>query len=237
MLRFSRWFVYHLLRAMILPWVRVVVEGRENLPKGGPLLVIGNHFSFLDGPLLYFFLPYRPLVFLAASDLVDRHHLGFLIDLFEAIPIRRGQGDREALQKAQAVLDRGGVLGVMPEGAVDPVVRNAALAAGGPMPVMRERRVAELVEPRPGAALLAVNTGATILPVGLVGAEQIMPNFRRLRRTTVRFIIGPTFGPLLVDPALEERARRERINELGREMMVHLAALLPPQLRGPFGSA
>jgi 1-acyl-sn-glycerol-3-phosphate acyltransferase len=233
MRRFLHWLVFNIIRGLMALGIRTEVEGRENLPAGGPLLVIGNHFSIFDGPLVYIHLPYRPLVFLAASDLVDRHHLGWLVDLFDAIPVRRGERDRAALERAEAVLRGGGVLGIMPEGAVDPVVRNAALAAGE-LPNTRERRVAELVEARPGAAFLAVRTGALLLPVGIIGAENVLPNLRRLRRTTVRLVIGRPFGPLVVDPDAPDASRREQIDAFGHEMMRQIAALLPAEYRGAY---
>jgi 1-acyl-sn-glycerol-3-phosphate acyltransferase len=232
---FLRWLVYTLVRGLVGLFVRVEVEGRENLPAGGPLLVIGNHFSIFDGPLLYIHLPYRPLVFLAASDLVHRYRLGFLLDLFEAIPVYRGTPDRAALHRAVEVLEGGGVLGIMPEGAVDPVVRDAALAGGGEMPHFRERRVAELVEPRAGAAFLAVRTEARVLPVGIIGAQDILPNARRLRRTTVRMVIGPPFGPLAMPPDLHGKEKRDQMDAFGHEMMRHIAGLLPAAIRGPYG--
>lgn len=234
MRRFTRWLVYQIIRISILTFARLEVEGREHLPAGGPLLVIGNHFSLFDGPLLYICLPYRPLIFLAASDLVDRHHLGWLVNLFEAIPVRRGERDRDAIEKAKVVLDTGKVLGILPEGAVDPVVRNASLAAGQQTPPMRGRRVPELVEPRPGAAMMAVHSGAPILPVGIIGAENILTNARRLRRTSVRFVIGPVFGPLSLPPETPENERRAQITDLSHEMMRHIAPLLPPDQRGPY---
>lgn len=234
MRRFFHWLVYQIIRLSLLACTRLEVEGRQHLPAGGPLLVIGNHFSLFDGPLLYICLPYRPLVFLAASDLVDRHHLGWLVNLFDAIPVRRGEKDRDAIEKAKVVLDSGKVLGILPEGAVDPVVRNAALAAGQQTPPMRGRRVPELVEPRPGAAMMAVHSGAPILPVGIIGAENILGNVRRLRRTPVRFVIGPVFGPLSIDPDLPEHEQRARITELSHQMMHHVAPLLPPGQRGPY---
>ena len=62
-----------------------------------------------------------------------------------------------------------------------------------------------------------------------------MPNLRRLRRTPVRMIIGPVFGPLVIDPTLPKAERRALLDEMGHEMMRHMAALLPLENRGPYG--
>ena len=71
-------------------------------------------------------------------------------------------------------------------------------------------------------------------PTACLGTERIAANLRRLRRTPVRLIIGPVFGPLVVDESLSKAERRERLDELGHEMMRHMAALLPPENRGPY---
>ena len=83
-------------------------------------------------------------------------------------------------------------------------------------------------------AYLAVRSGAPVLPTACLGTERIAANLRRLRRTPVRLIIGPVFGPLVVDESLSKTERRERLDELGHEMMRHMAALLPPENRGPY---
>jgi 1-acyl-sn-glycerol-3-phosphate acyltransferase len=92
----------------------------------------------------------------------------------------------------------------------------------------------QLITPRPGAAYLAVRSGAPVLPAAFLGSEKILPNLRRLRRTPVRLIIGPVFGPLVIDPALPKLRRRELLDEMGHEMMRHMAAVMPPENRGPY---
>jgi 1-acyl-sn-glycerol-3-phosphate acyltransferase len=124
----------------------------------------------------------------------------------------------------------------MPEGGVDETLRPLTLAGvqtglhGGP----NSRVDPQLITPRPGAAYLAVRSGAPVLPTAFLGTEKILTNVRRLRRTPVKMIIGPVFGPLVIDPSLPKAERRERLDELGHEMMRHMAALIPPENRGPY---
>ena len=124
----------------------------------------------------------------------------------------------------------------MPEGGVDETLRHLTTAGvqtglhGGP----NSRLDAQLITPRPGAAYLAVRSGAPLLPAAFLGTENVMANVRRLRRTPVRMIIGPVFGPLTIDPALPKTERRARLDEMGHEMMRHMAALLPLENRGPY---
>ncbi len=223
------------LAARIL--LKLEIEGWQNLPPGGPLLVIGNHFSLYEAPLLLLFLPYHErITWLAATELQESRILKGLIKLYGIIPVWRGQPDRAALHRALDRLAAGDVVGIMPEGGVDDSMRHLTMAGTqlglhqGP----NSRASAALITPRPGAAFLAVRSGAPILPTAFLGTEKINDNLRRLRRTPVKLFIGPVFGPLTIDPALPKAERRARLDEMGHEMMRHMAALLPPENRGPY---
>lgn len=235
---FFRSLIRGFVRLLFRLGLKLAIEGGENLPPGGPLLIIGNHFSIFEAPMLMVFLPYRDRVtWLAATELQTSRILKALIDLFNIIPIWRGQPDRTAIHRALDWLAAGNIVGIMPEGGVDESLRHLTTTGvqtglhGGP----NSRANPVLISPRPGAAYLAVRSGAPILPVAFLGTEQIMPNLRRLRRTPVRMIIGPVFGPLVIDPTLPKAERRALLDEMGHEMMRHMAALLPPENRGPYG--
>lgn len=234
---FLRSLIRALVRLLFRLGLKLEIEGLENLPAGGPLIIIGNHFSIFEAPLLMVFLPYRDRVtWLAATELQESAILKALIRLFNIIPLWRGQPDRTAIHRALDWLAGGGVVGIMPEGGVDETLRPLTMAGiqttlhGGP----NSRADPQLITPRPGAAYLAVRSGAPVLPAAFLGTEKILPNLRRLRRTPVRMIIGPVFGPLVIDPALPKPRRRALLDEMGHEMMRHMAALMPPENRGPY---
>jgi 1-acyl-sn-glycerol-3-phosphate acyltransferase len=126
----------------------------------------------------------------------------------------------------------------MPEGGIDPELRDT-LARGEERPFtegMNVRISAQLIEARPGSAYLATRSQARILPIAFLGTEQILANLRRLKRTKIRMHIGPVFGPLTLDSALRGPSRRQQLDAYGDEMMRHIAALMPPENRGPYGS-
>ena len=234
---FLRSLIRAFVRLLFRIGLRLEIEGQEHLPPSGPLVIIGNHFSIFEAPLLMVFLPYGDrITWLAATELQESRILKALIRLFNVIPVWRGQPDRTALRRAFDWLAGGGLVGIMPEGGVDESLRHLTLAGqqttlhGGP----NARLDAQLITPRPGAAYLAVRSGAPVLPTACLGTERILLNLRRLRRTPVRLIIGPVFGPLVVDESLSKAERRAQLDELGHEMMRHMAALLPPENRGPF---
>ncbi|NJN53879.1 MAG: 1-acyl-sn-glycerol-3-phosphate acyltransferase [Anaerolineae bacterium] len=146
--------------------MKIRVVGGENAPpKGEPLILICNHFSWFELPLLVGQLPYH-IVFLGSAE-VWQHPIGRLLaTAFAAIPIQRGQVDREPLKRALAVLADGGVLGIFPEGGIDPALRpltESGINVAG-VPGQTARIPGVLIPARPGAAYLAVKkwrAGAT----------------------------------------------------------------------------
>ncbi|HUM70432.1 MAG TPA: lysophospholipid acyltransferase family protein, partial [Chloroflexota bacterium] len=208
--------------------MKIRVVGRENLPpKGEPLILICNHFSWFEVPLLIGRLPYK-IVILGSAE-VWQHPVGKLLATgFGAIPIQRGQVDREPLKRALAVLAEGGVLGIFPEGGIDPALRpltEAGIDVAG-LPGQTARIPGALISARPGAAYLAVKSGARVLPTAVSGGEYLWQNLRSLRRTPVTLYIGAPFGPLTVDAQLKNAEKRAAIDAAGDDMMRHIAALL-----------
>jgi 1-acyl-sn-glycerol-3-phosphate acyltransferase len=238
-------FVKSILRVLLIALGRTLsfimfdvrVHGREHLPAGNvrPLMLIANHFSWFDAPLLTIHLPFHP-AFVVATESMQKWWVRHFINLFDGISIWRGQVDREALRLSIAALQRGTVLAVFPEGGMNP--ENAErIARGEQIHQLRghtSRQSGALVRGKSGAALVALQANTYILPVALEGTEQIMGNLPKLRRTRVDLTIGPVFGPLVVEDNLRGPERRARLDLLTDRMMRRIAALLPPHRRGPF---
>ena len=184
------------------------VQGRSNLPDKGPLILVGNHFSFLDPVALIHITPY-PLEFLGG---LRTPNAPAWTDVFRQawgiLPVRRGGSSRDSLNNAAGVLQQGGVLGIFPEG-------------GSWAAVLRP--------PRPGTALLAVKTSAQVVPIGLDGLLDVFPRARRGKRGRVTVRIGTPFGPFENDPKIP---LRKQMDQLGHEMMRRIAQLIPPERRG-----
>lgn len=224
-------------------FIDVSVKGHEHVPPTNePLILIANHFSWFDAPLLSMFLPLKT-VFLIATESQRMPTVRLFMFVFNGIPIWRGQVDRNAFRAAQDVLNDGGVVGVFPEGGIDPEM--AKKVARGEVVVDNHyahasRHNAQLIRPRSGTALLAVQSEARLLPVALLGTHNIVRNlvdwrrWLRWQRTPVTMVIGPAFGPMTIDPALQGRDKRQRLDELSNDAMLHIARLFPPEQRGVY---
>lgn len=200
-----------LARAAFAALCDLHVIGRENLPRGGPLLVVANHFSFIDPVAVIRATPW-PLEFVGGTRMPNAPAVvTWIPKVWGYYPLRRGTGSRYALQGAEAVLAQGGVLGIMPEG-------------GNWATVLRPAR--------PGAAFLAARTGAPILPIGLDGLLDIFPSLRKGQRTRATIRIGKPFGPFQVRGRGKER--RRRLEEVGHTIMRRIAELIPPERRGHY---
>jgi 1-acyl-sn-glycerol-3-phosphate acyltransferase len=236
-------FFLHIVRTSLVMLAAIVgrlllditITGKENVPQSQSLIVVSNHFSWFDAPLLTTFLPFQP-AFLVATESQSRWPVRLFIHLFNGIPIWRGQVDRQALRRALNVLKRGGVLGIFPEGGIDPSIAHR-VARGQRIENISNhyaRESAQLARPRPGIALLAVKSQARLLPVGLIGTEKILQSLRNFKRPAITLRIGPAFGPVTADSQLHGRDRREQLDLLADQIMQHIAALFPPENRGPY---
>ena len=152
------------------------VEGLDNLPADGAFLIAANHVSMVDAPLVMTVLPRRTIVFAGERLRESPFFNWFLSDLANAIYIRRGAGDMEALQRGLAVLRAGGVLAVGPEGGIS---QTGTLQHG-----------------HTGVAYLATHADVPVVPVAAWGQERLTQHWRRLSRPPVHLRIGrPLHSP------------------------------------------
>src|SRR4051794_33895040 len=184
--------VYWVVRAILQPFFHVYFRlrriGLEHIPKEGPVLLASNHRSFSD-PFLIGCCLGRPLHFVAKIELFDKRWKAWILLALGAFPIRRGESDEAAMETARVILERGGAVGIFPEGT--------------------RVRPGPLGEPRSGAGRLALETGAPVIPVAISGTEDIRAGWRiRPRRVTVRCGSAMTF-PRPVDGTASEDLARE----------------------------
>jgi 1-acyl-sn-glycerol-3-phosphate acyltransferase len=191
------------------------ISGLENLPEQGPLLIVGNHFHFLD-TLAPIHSTSWPLEFI--GDLVMPNApplLRIFPNAWQTLKIQQGTPNFEALQASQAVLAQNGVLVIYPEGhAINQPLRPAL----------------------PGAAYMALRTGVPIVPMGTISDNDwqlIKTITEKKRRLNVFTRIGEVFGP--IETSNPDRPTREEIKAAGDLIMTKIAALLPEEFQGEFG--
>jgi len=218
-------FTYALGRSLISPLARLVyrprIEGRENVPREGAVIFASNHLSFIDSVAIPVAAP-RPVHFLAKSSYFEGSGLtGWATKTFfeaiGAIPVRRGAGQAalDALDLQRQLLDEGLAVALYPEGtrSID----------------------GRLYKGRTGAAFLALQTGAPVVPVGLIGTDRVMPVGAKVptmsERVTVRF--GEPLDLSSHGPATSGRARRLATDEI----MAAIHALSGQELAGTYNEA
>ncbi len=195
-------------------WWRWSIDGVERLPpreQGGMILVM-NHINWVDIPAVGALLPFRYRLSWLAKIEIFRHPVaGWFFRNMHVIPIRRGQRDLAALDAAAEALRKGAVLLIFPEGHRS---RNGILQPG-----------------RGGAIRLAIQAGVPIVPMAITGTER---GFRgTLLRQPVHITIGEPYWP---EPLPDNKIPAEVMERLTAEMMVKIAAMLPPAQRGPYAA-
>jgi 1-acyl-sn-glycerol-3-phosphate acyltransferase len=188
---------------------RMEVVGREAVPPFGPLIVVANHLSNHDPPLLAASLP-RRLSFLGKRELFANPITAWLMKGVNVYPLDRAGPGVEALRLALDLLGRDQAVVIFPEGHRSP---DHAMQEG-----------------LSGAAYIALRSQAPILPVGITGTENC-PTWR-MCFPMCRF--GVHIGQPFTLPVLEGRPSREVINSLRDMMMQRIAAQLPPEYRGVY---
>jgi len=164
--------IYWALRAMLVPFFLVYFRlqrvGREHLPRSGPLLLASNHRSFLD-PFVIGTLVRRPVYYMAKRELFEKRWQAWVLNALGAFPVDRGAGDGDAMATAREILARGDCVVVFPEGT--------------------RVRPGPLADPRRGVGRLALETGAPVVPVAVIGSDAVRRGWR-IRPRKVRIRVG-----------------------------------------------
>jgi 1-acyl-sn-glycerol-3-phosphate acyltransferase len=195
------WGCTYLLRFLLRILTNWKVTGRENVPRTGALIVISNHLHNSDPPMIGAGIARRRIRWMAKIELF-KMPFGIVPRLWDAFPVRRFESDLAAMLNAERILKRGGVLGMFPEG-------HRSLT--GYMGLAH-----------PGTAMIALRSGATVLPCAITGTEQFRKPLVVFRRPTFTLTIG--------EPIHLEAVRRPteaQISELTGRMVAAIQAQLP----------
>ena len=192
-------FVFPIFRFLF----RGKIIGGSNLPDTGGVVVVSNHGSHLDPPILGHALG-RPVAFMAKSELFRIPILSFIISACGAYPVKRGAGDREALRTASNRLIEGWATGVFLDGT--------------------RQENGRVNDPKAGAALLAARTGCPILPVAIVNSHRAFPKGSLLPRFVP---IHLKVGVLIQPPAT---SKRKDLSSTTKEIQLTINSMLDEAL-------
>jgi len=205
-----------LLLAICRPLLNILfswkVEGRENIPLTGPLILITNHVHLLDPFFLVFSFP-RWINFMAKEELFRSPFLRPWLRWAGSLSIRRGGKIREKqkmLKSARNALEKGFILGMFPEGGRS---RDGKLRKG-----------------KPGSAVIASKTNVPLLPVGIVGTDKIKGISWLWKRLGIVVNIGKPFKL----PPNYSKMSKSQMQLLTTQLMREIAALLPPEYQGAY---
>lgn len=206
----TRWLVTTLCKWGLEVLCKIDARELSKVPMQGPLIAYANHTAMVEAPLIFTQLQPRPVTGLAKIETWDNKFLAWVFDLWEIIPVRRGEADIEAMRRSLEALEQGRILGISPEGT--------------------RSKTGALIRAHAGLAVLALKSGAPLQPIAHWGGENFGKNVKKFRRTPFTVRVGPIF---YLD-ARGEKVTREVRQQMADEMMYQLAKLLPESYRGEY---
>lgn len=186
-------------------------RGVEHVPREGPCLIASSHLSVVDPPMTAVAIPSRQVYFMAKKELFSIPILSCLLRSYGTFPVERGAGNPQALERAAALLGRGRVVGLYPEGTRS---RDGRLGRG-----------------RLGVAQLALRTGAPVVPAAVFGTDHLLHERRMWPGGPPP---GIRFGPPLRFPP-EARPARARLEQVRDEIMAAIEVQLQAGVPRPPG--
>jgi 1-acyl-sn-glycerol-3-phosphate acyltransferase len=195
------------VKPLMRAWFRMRVEGAEHVPASGPVILASNHRSNMD-PVLLAAAVRRPVAYMAKAELFV-WPLGAILRVIGQFPVQRGGIDREALRRTSAVLARGGVLGLFPEGT---------------------RGDGSFASVHPGLGYIVLRERCPVLPVAIFGTERVRRRFGWLPfASPVRIVIGPPIElPAVPADRSGRRVAAEALQQRLRAFVMAAAGAAPP---------
>ncbi len=200
--------VNSIMRMCFRLFFRLNLDVLESVRTTGPLLIITNHPSIFEGPMLYVFLQPRNMMGLAKRELFLRRRSGWLMRLWEAVPVDLTGLSKSSMDRIFQAIDEASFLVIAPEG----TRTNEGVLNRG----------------KPGVAYIAYRKQVPVLPITTEGFELFWSNLKRLKRTVITISVGEPFEFHQITGRLSPELRQE----LTDEMMLRLACLLPEDRRG-----
>lgn len=210
MKKLIHWFLSFIVRVYTRITCRMDTADLQKIPMRGPMIVIANHTGQIEVPLLFAHLQPRKVTGWAKAETWNNKFLNWVFNIWEIIPVRRGEADMHALKEALRALEKGFIFCIAPEG-----TRNYT---------------GILKRALPGAVIIALHSGAPIIPIAHWGGEVYLKNLKHLKRTDFHIRVGEPFKINVEGIKVTGEIRQQIVDE----MMYRLAKLLPEEYRGEY---
>ncbi len=204
------WLINFLIRIYTRLTCRIDAPDLHKFPMHGPLIAIANHTGQIEVPMLFAHLQPRKLSGWAKVEAWNNWFLRWVFNIWGAIPVHRGEADMKALKLALKALEEGKIFGLAPEG-----TRN---------------KTGQLIRAMPGTVIIALHSGAPIIPIVHWGGEVYLKNLKRLKRTDFHIRVGDPFKLNVEGVKVTSEIRQQIVDE----MMYEMAKLLPEEYRGVY---
>ena len=205
-----RSFLRNFVRFLFALLTRLESEGLDNVPAKGGAILAANHLSRVDSPLLFALIERKDVTGLVADKYQKNLLLRPLIEAVGGIWINREQADFQALRAARDFLQKGGLLGIAPEGT--------------------RSRTGALRQAKTGVAYLASKADVPIVPVAIWGTEKTFKELKAFRRARIKVHVGEPF----MLPPLDRSNRSGSLQRNTDELVCRIAVLLPIEYRGVY---
>jgi 1-acyl-sn-glycerol-3-phosphate acyltransferase len=213
------WLIKAVVKPVMLGLYRIRAEGLENVPKKGAAIIAANHVSFLDSFFIPLVIKRRKMTYLAKADYFKSWKTSWFFKSVGQISCERqgGSKSQQSLEIALDVLKEQHLLGIYPEGTRSPDGR--------------------LYRGRTGVARLALTSGAPVVPVGLIGTDEVMPKAAKLPRLTGQIPVRVRFGkPLDFSRYAGQEADRMVLRSVTDEIMFEIMNLSGQQYVDEYAS-
>jgi 1-acyl-sn-glycerol-3-phosphate acyltransferase len=202
---FIRGFFRFASRLLLALLARVTITGKENLPKSGPLILVGNHVALVEVIMMAMYVPYL-IEIIGVGDIPLDPRFTLIINTYGYIPIKRGSVDSKGLNMALDVLKQGGVIGIFPEGGIWESGQGQA---------------------RAGVAWLSHKADAPIVPIGFGGMRGALAAISKFKRPQLIMNIGKPIPA--ISSGIDGKSRKEALDEGANAVMAQVEALVPQE--------
>lgn len=198
-----------ILKSLASRLVELKIVGGENVQDGTAYIVATSHISRLDTPFLMLSTHRQDIIAMVAREYEKAPFFGWFLNKLGVIWISRDGYDLSAFREASVHLKNNWIVGIAPEGT--------------------RSRTKQLLQGKPGAALLAIRNQVQVIPTAVLGSTEVTQSLLRLKKAHIEVRFGK---PFLLPQVHDEKPTKDRLQQATDEIMCHIALLLPEERRG-----